>query len=71
MTTVIKPSGIKNYKINSIAKNENIFSLLKPIKIYFSCQLSDSKFFLTLKVNLFKSFMWKILFNSIRNFKET
>ena len=39
--------------------------------IFFILGLLLSSINLTLKVNLSKSFTWKILFNSLRNFKGT
>ena len=58
------------------------FSTSKPLNIYFSCQIKWHNIFyvryfsycqinLTLKVNLFKPYKWKILFNSLINCKET
>ena len=61
---------------------QNWFSTSRPKNIYFSCQIKWLNIFLvstfsyrqinlTWKVNLFKPYTWKILFNSLRNCKET
>ena len=75
----LKPKVRKSTPYQS--KQHNIISTSKPKNIYFSCQIKWLNIFLvksfsycqinlTWKVNLFKPFTWKILFNSLRNCKE-
>ena len=68
--------------LKSLKITQKCFSTSKPPNIYFSCQIKLINIFLvrsysyrqinlTRKVNPFKPFIWKILFNSLRNCKET
>ena len=74
---------LRNFHVPKFKEMAQIFfSKSKPKNIYFSCQIKCLNIFLvrsfsyrqinlTWKVNLFKPFTWKILFNSLRACKET